>query len=185
FGPRPDIVVSGPNLGLNTGRSVLHSGTVGAALAAQNFGLRGLAVSLAVSENWHFDTACQYAIELLNALANGPERCALNLNVPALPYEQTKGLRWGGLAEFGSVRSQIVDQAEGQLFFDLVETEYSPPADSDLGLVNAGFAAVTSLQCSAEVWTKTMAAGDDFSLEPSLPSASASDRLQPPQSFLD
>ena len=34
FGPRPDIVVSGPNLGLNTGRSVLHSGTVGAALAA-------------------------------------------------------------------------------------------------------------------------------------------------------
>ena len=185
FGPRPDIVVSGPNLGLNTGRSVLHSGTVGAALAAQNFGMRGLAVSLAVSEEWHFDTACQYAIELLKALANGPERCALNLNVPALPYAQTKGLRWGGLAEFGSVRSQIVDQAEGQLFFDLVETEYDPPADSDLGLVNAGFAAVTSLQCSAEVWTKTMAAGDDFSLEPSLPSASASDRLQPPQSFLD
>ncbi|MGY8853100.1 MAG: 5'/3'-nucleotidase SurE [Pseudomonadales bacterium] len=185
FGPRPDIVVSGPNLGLNTGRSVLHSGTVGAALAAQNFGLRGLAVSLAVSEEWHFDTACRYAIELLNALANGPERCALNLNVPALPYAQTKGLRWGGLAEFGSVRSQIVDQAEGKLFFDLVETEYNAPADSDLGLVNAGFAAVTSLQCSAEVWTKTMAAGDDFSLEPSLPSASASDRLQPPQSFLD
>ncbi|MDA8863917.1 5'/3'-nucleotidase SurE [Pseudomonadales bacterium] len=185
FGPRPDIVVSGPNLGLNTGRSVLHSGTVGAALAAQNFGMRGLAVSLAVSEEWQFDTACRYAIELLNALANGPERCALNLNVPALPYAQTKGLRWGGLAEFGSVRSQIVDQAEGKLFFDLVETEYNPPADSDLGLVNAGFAAVTSLQCSAEVWTKTMAAGDDFSLEPSLPSASASDRLQPPQSFLD
>ena len=185
FGPRPDIVVSGPNLGLNTGRSVLHSGTVGAALAAQNFGMRGLAVSLAVSEEWHFDTACRYAIELLNALANGPERCALNLNVPALPYAQTKGLRWGGLAEFGSVRSQIVDQAEGKLFFDLVETEYNAPADSDLGLVNAGFAAVTSLQCSAEVWTKTMAAGDDFSLEPSLPSASASDRLQPPQSFLD
>ena len=185
FGPRPDIVVSGPNLGLNTGRSVLHSGTVGAALAAQNFGLRGLAVSLAVSEDWHFDTACRYAIELLNALANGPERCALNLNVPALPYDQTKGLRWGGLAEFGSVRSQIVDQAEGQLFFDLVETEYNPPANSDLGLVNAGFAAVTSLQCSAEVWTKTLAAGDDFSLEPYLPSASASDRLQPPQSFLD
>ena len=185
FGPRPDIVVSGPNLGLNTGRSVLHSGTVGAALAAQNFGMRGLAVSLAVSEDWYFDTACRYAIELLKALANGPERCALNLNVPALPYAETKGLRWGGLAEFGSVRSQIVDQAEGKLFFDLVETEYNPPADSDLGLVNAGFAAVTSLQCSAEVWTKTMAAGDDFSLEPSLPSASASDRLQPPQSFLD
>ena len=64
FGPRPDIVVSGPNLGLNTGRSVLHSGTVGAALAAQNFGMRGLAVSLAVSEEWHFDTACQKLEEI-------------------------------------------------------------------------------------------------------------------------
>ncbi|MDB3979544.1 5'/3'-nucleotidase SurE [Pseudomonadales bacterium] len=183
FGPRPDIVVSGPNLGLNTGRSVLHSGTVGAALAAQNFGMRGLAVSLAVSEAWHFDTACQYAIELLKALANGPERCALNLNVPALPYAQTKGLRWGGLAEFGSVRSQIVDQAEGQLFFDLVETEYDPPADSDLGLVNAGFAAVTALHNTSEVWHQSASPGDAFNPETVLPAASVQHLLKPASSY--
>ena len=183
FGPRPDIVVSGPNLGLNTGRSVLHSGTVGAALAAQNFGMRGLAVSLAVSEEWHFDTACQYAIELLKALANGPERCALNLNVPALPYAQTKGLRWGGLAEFGSVRSQIVDQAEGQLFFDLVETEYDPPADSDLGLVNAGFAAVTALHNTSEVWHQSASPGDAFNPETVLPAASVQHLLKPASSY--
>ena len=184
FGPRPDIVVSGPNLGLNTGRSVLHSGTVGAALAAQNFGLRGLAVSLAVSEEWHFDTACQYAIELLNALVNGPERCALNLNVPALPYGQTKGLRWGGLAEFGSVRSQIVDQAEGKLFFDLVETEYTPPADSDLGLVNAGFAAVTSLQCNAEVWIDNTMPGSRFDENNALPATVSSGQISAPSNYL-
>jgi len=183
FGPRPDIVVSGPNLGLNTGRSVLHSGTVGAALAAQNFGMRGLAVSLAVSEAWHFDTACRYAIELLNALANGPERCALNLNVPALPYAQTKGLRWGGLAEFGSVRSQIVDQAEGQLFFDLVETEYNAPADSDLGLVNAGFAAVTALHNTSEAWHQSASPGDAFNPETVLPAASVQHLLKPASSY--
>ncbi|MCH9819922.1 MAG: 5'/3'-nucleotidase SurE, partial [Gammaproteobacteria bacterium] len=162
---------------------VLHSGTVGAAVAAQNFGLRGLAVSLAVSEEWHFDTACQYAIELLNALVNGPERCALNLNVPALPYAQTKGLRWGGLAEFGSVRSQIVDQAEGKLFFDLVETEYNPPADSDLGLVNAGFAAVTSLQCSAEVWSANLSPNTDYQATSPMPAASSGDVLKAAQVF--
>src|SRR5262245_41834788 len=39
FGDPPDVVVSGINSGLNTGHSVLHSGTVGAALTAQNFGL--------------------------------------------------------------------------------------------------------------------------------------------------
>ena len=49
FGDPPDLVVSGINPGANTGRAVLHSGTVGAALTAANFGCRGLAVSIDVS----------------------------------------------------------------------------------------------------------------------------------------
>src|SRR3989442_413374 len=38
FGDPPDIVLSGVNHGPNTGRAVLHSGTVGAALTASTFG---------------------------------------------------------------------------------------------------------------------------------------------------
>jgi 5'-nucleotidase len=49
FGDAPELVVSGINPGANTGRAVLHSGTVGAALTAANFGCRGLAVSIDVS----------------------------------------------------------------------------------------------------------------------------------------
>lgn len=49
FGRPPDVVVSGINPGCNTGRAVLHSGTVGAALTAANFGCRALAVSIDVS----------------------------------------------------------------------------------------------------------------------------------------
>jgi 5'-nucleotidase len=49
FGEAPELVVSGINPGCNTGRAVLHSGTVGAALTAANFGVSGLAVSLDVS----------------------------------------------------------------------------------------------------------------------------------------
>lgn len=48
FGDPPKVVVSGINPGCNTGRAVLHSGTVGAALTAANFGGRGLAVSIDV-----------------------------------------------------------------------------------------------------------------------------------------
>ena len=48
FGDPPDVVMSGINPGCNTGRAVLHSGTVGAALTAANFGVRGLAVSIDV-----------------------------------------------------------------------------------------------------------------------------------------
>jgi 5'-nucleotidase len=49
FGHRPELVVSGINPGCNTGRAVLHSGTVGGALTAANFGGRGLAVSIDVA----------------------------------------------------------------------------------------------------------------------------------------
>ena len=185
FGPRPDVVISGPNLGLNTGRSVLHSGTVGAALAAQNFGIKGLAVSLAVSDPWHFETACRYTVDLLGLLMKGPDRCVLNLNVPARSYGETQGLRWGGLAEFGSVRSQIVDQAEGELFFDLVETAYDPPHDSDLGLVNAGFAAVTALHGTCEVWHDANLRGKSFQVDQQMPSASAKHSLLPAASYLE
>jgi 5'-nucleotidase len=49
FGEPPQLVVSGINPGCNAGRAILHSGTVGAALTAANFGCRGVAVSLDVS----------------------------------------------------------------------------------------------------------------------------------------
>src|SRR5688500_8313189 len=55
-GEPPEVVVSGINPGANTGRSVLHSGTVGAALTAANFGISGLAVSAGVSDPMHWDT---------------------------------------------------------------------------------------------------------------------------------
>ena len=45
FGPPFDLVVSGINPGANVGRSVYHSGTVGAALTARSGGISGVAVS--------------------------------------------------------------------------------------------------------------------------------------------
>jgi len=48
FGPVPDLVLSGINLGANAGRAVLHSGTVGAALTAAAQGRPAMAVSLDV-----------------------------------------------------------------------------------------------------------------------------------------
>ena len=47
---RPDLVVSGVNLGANLGHEVGLSGTVGAALQAAFFGIPALAVSLAIDE---------------------------------------------------------------------------------------------------------------------------------------
>ena len=45
FDFEPDLVVSGINPGANIGRSVYHSGTIGACLTGRNAGFPGVAVS--------------------------------------------------------------------------------------------------------------------------------------------
>ena len=92
FGPRPDIVVSGINLGVNVGRSVLHSGTVGAALTAAQHGLRALAVSMRsqpVPHRW--DTAAAVALAVIPVVAAAPPRTVLNLNVPTCALRAAGG----------------------------------------------------------------------------------------------
>ena len=61
FGRRPDAVVSGVNPGTNTGRAVLHSGTVSAALTALTFSRPGVAISLALAPRMEWESAARQA----------------------------------------------------------------------------------------------------------------------------
>src|SRR3954453_15739928 len=95
FGDRPDLIVSGINHGGNTGRSILFSGTVGAALAAANFGLRGLAVSQSLPPAgselpWLTDTAGAYGAAAARWFLDRPRGTVLNVNVPNLPLSDIK-----------------------------------------------------------------------------------------------
>lgn len=152
FGDPPDIVVSGVNPGCNTGRAILHSGTVGAALTAQSFGCSALAVSVAVSDPYRFDTAVHIALDVLPMLLDAPARSVLNLNVPALDYHDVLGVRWARLAAFGSVRAAIAESERGGLQFELRATGVTAPPDSDQGLVDAGYASLTTIVGVAEAW---------------------------------
>lgn len=153
FGPPPELVVSGINAGLNTGRAILHSGTVGAALTAQNFGAKGLAVSVAAGEPWRWETAATIALEVLDVLADAPPRSVLNVNVPALEREQVKGLRWARLAAFGAVRAAIAPaESDGCLQVELRATEQTLAPDTDTALCEAGYATLTTIVGIAESW---------------------------------
>lgn len=145
FGEIPDVVVSGINPGLNTGRSILHSGTVGAALTAANHGLSGLAVSQAGSSPEHWATAAALAMDALDWLASAPLRTVINLNVPDLPLDRVKGICWARPAPIGEWHAVVSDAADGYVSFGLRRTDVELPADSDTALVAAGYAAVTLL----------------------------------------
>lgn len=152
FGDPPDVVVSGINAGLNTGRSVLHSGTVGAALTAQNFGISALAVSVAPAETWHWDTAAALATDTLGLVIDGPPRCVVNLNVPGVAMADLQGIRWAHLAPFGAVQARISGIEQGELQYEVVGTDHQPAPETDQGSVDAGWAALTTLIGVAETW---------------------------------
>ncbi|MDP8988148.1 MAG: 5'/3'-nucleotidase SurE [Actinomycetota bacterium] len=151
FGPAPDLVVSGINPGPNTGRSVLHSGTVGAALTAANLGISGLAVSVDVGQPLRWRTAAVLAGAALEWLAGQPDGTVLNLNVPDRSLDEVRGLRWAPLAQFGTVRAALVESPGGNLQMELSGDDDAEGADgiapdSDTSLVRAGFATLTVLE---------------------------------------
>ena len=152
FGEPPDLIVSGINAGLNTGRSILHSGTVGAVLAGQNFGVSGLAVSVAAGRTWQWKTAARLAVDVLDLVIAAPARSALNLNVPALPFEELAGVKWARIAPYGAVRATLQSRSDSQVEFTLEPTGYEPAPDTDQGCVDQGFAALTTLVGIAEAW---------------------------------
>ncbi len=47
-------------------------------------------------------------------LLDAPARSVLNLNVPALAYDDVQGVRWARLAAFGSVRAAISESRRGR-----------------------------------------------------------------------
>jgi len=60
FGERPDVVVTGPNSGLNLGPLTLHSGTLGAAVTAASYRLPGIALSTEKRARFGFATAAEF-----------------------------------------------------------------------------------------------------------------------------
>ncbi|MBU0516918.1 MAG: 5'/3'-nucleotidase SurE [Proteobacteria bacterium] len=93
----PDLVLSGINPGPNVGVNVLYSGTVSAATEAAILGLPGVAFSLDAYIDPDFTPAARLAARLVDALAprlsgDWPEGICLNVNFPALPLAEIKGL---------------------------------------------------------------------------------------------
>jgi 5'-nucleotidase len=147
FGPKPDMVVSGINAGINTGHSIIHSGTVGAALTAHTFKMKGLAISLAQSDPWHWDTAARYALAAARWLVErreGPH--VLNVNVPGLPEDEVAGVHWADLDEFGYIRVGTPDVDGRRLQFVVGAREERSDPGSDTFLCSEGYVTVTPLQ---------------------------------------
>lgn len=147
FGDVPDMVLSGVNLGANTGKATLHSGTVGAALTAASHGIPGIAVSITSGKPQHWETALlvtKFALERWETRAFDGR--ILNINVPDVAPERLRGLRPADLASFGAVQAQIHRGDDTHIAVTYsAETGREEP-DSDHYLLTHGWATATLLR---------------------------------------
>ena len=145
FGDRPDLVLSGVNAGANTGRAVLHSGTVGAAMTAAQLGVPAVAVSLELGLRWHWETAAAVAAAILASLPDDT-RCdeVLNVNVPNRPLGALAGVRMAAPAPGGTVQAVFGEPVGGVLQLSF---ERADPVDgTDDALLAAGWVTVSRVR---------------------------------------
>ncbi|MBU3717207.1 MAG: hypothetical protein FGM45_02750 [Actinobacteria bacterium] len=170
FGAPFDLVVSGINPGVNVGRSVYHSGTVGAALSGRNGLISGVAVSQAVTgfgvegQGWDemlvgqkWESAAEVAATFVEGLVSAmpAQPVVVNINVPNKDVAEMKGWRVARVGHEPPRRmsTAVLEPKEGHAGSYYVRMQWgdavSLPADTDGGLVEADYVSVSYLSSLA------------------------------------
>lgn len=145
---RPDCILSGINHGQNLGVDTTYSGTVSAAMEGALLGVPSMAVSRAGRNMEGFEPAARAAHSLLPAFLKSG--CMLwNVNVPALPEDQLRGVRFTPLAH------QVYDgkyiereDPHGRKYYwtpAISSHRCGPDEECDVKWIDGGYVTVTPL----------------------------------------
>ena len=152
---RPDFVLSGINHGPNMGEDVLYSGTVAAAMEGLALGVPSIAVSFAGRVLRSDDHLLEDHVETLSkllahltALPTFPADTLLNVNIPAIPARDVKGMKLTRLGRrvFSDSLTPMKDPWGRDIFWiGGGSVAWSGAEDSDFRAVKDGFVSVTPL----------------------------------------
>jgi 5'-nucleotidase len=145
-----DLVVSGINRGANVGINILYSGTVSAATEAAIQGVPSLAISLDTHEEADYTTAARFARKMAAFLLENPlPNVALNVNVPAVPEEEIRGVVVAkqGRARLMESFDKRVDPRDNTYYWLAGETELPSQEqdDTDASALKRGMITVTPI----------------------------------------
>ncbi|MFO7739433.1 MAG: 5'/3'-nucleotidase SurE [Desulfatiglandaceae bacterium] len=116
----PDFIVSGINPGANVGVNVLYSGTVSAATEGAFLGIPSAAISLNARHDVDYRFAAQFSMQVIRFMMESGLRrgTALNVNIPAVPPEQIRGVRFTrqGTARFAE-RFERRNDPRGNVYY--------------------------------------------------------------------
>lgn len=143
-----DMVFSGINMGSNLGRDTLYSGTIGAAAEGALSGVHSVAVSVSEHDSVYFDTAAKLAADVTDLVFEKMDKSiVLNINVPNLPREEIKGIKFAALGNnrYYDDKFHPVGGSEYALSGKPSEVHGWNP-ESDMAAVRDGYAVITPLQ---------------------------------------
>jgi len=148
----PDLVVSGINQGSNLGHDVTYSGTVAAAMEAAVAGLPAIAASQHEEKGQRSDptfAAGVIATLARRLLAEGwAPNLLLNVNFPALPPEQVRGIQITRLGRrvYHDVLIRRLDPTGRPYYWIGGDPPTGDPVDgTDIGALAQGYISVTPL----------------------------------------
>lgn len=148
---RPDFVFSGVNHGPNMGEDVLYSGTVAAAMEGVTLGVPGIAISYAANDLTYLSSYRSLLVELvgrITAVREFPADTILNINLPAMPAPEIKGLKVTKLGSrfFKESLTRMKDPWGHEIFWVGGGTiHWTGGEDSDHEAVNTGYISITPL----------------------------------------
>ncbi len=143
---RVSMIASGVNPGPNVGRNILHSGTVMAAMMGFLRGLPSVAVSLAGLDERYLPAAARAGAEVAARLLESGRPLLLNVNAPALEYEEFVGFATARMGD--TTMDRLVDEVDerGVTRRRLVwRGDVEPEPGTDVAAVMSGMVAVTPL----------------------------------------
>jgi len=148
---RPEVCVSGVNHGSNMGEDVLYSGTVAAAMEATVMGIPAIALSYC----GRFPEELEGCEDLVSAVIGSilgrgafPEDTLFNVNLPAIPANEVKGIRVTSLGRRRYADSITrANDPSGREYFWIGGgvAHWRGPVDSDFQAIEDGFVSVTPL----------------------------------------
>jgi 5'-nucleotidase len=149
--PKPDLIVSGMNGGLNAGINVLYSGTVAAAIEGSFFGISSIACSLEFNEHANFARAAQMARVVIEQILarKSPLPQLYNLNIPTKAIDNPQGVKVVpmGVARYGEHFIKRVDPRGRTYYWATNDPPPQPEGhETDLTALEKGYVTLSPLQ---------------------------------------
>ncbi|MEZ5680391.1 MAG: 5'/3'-nucleotidase SurE [Erythrobacter sp.] len=153
----PDLILSGVNRGANLADDITYSGTVSAAIEGALAGIRSIALSQVYSregmgDEVPFGAAIEWGAKVLAPLLTTPlpKRTLVNVNFPAIPAAEVKGIRAVRQGFHDYSRGTVVEGRDPRGFkyywFGLDSIEHTLDHGTDLEAIDEGYISVTPLQ---------------------------------------